>query len=187
MTYPEYALIGGKQYRINTDFKVALRCFSVVNDPSICDEERTLAVVYLLFGFVPDYEEIAAFLDKATLFLQRGKKEVKESSRPDMDFEYDQPYIAASFMSDYRIDLSRANMHFWQFCDLLQGLTDQCALSRVRELRNCSLSDIKDAKTRAKIAQAQAAVALPAKHSREEIEALDEFEKLFDVHGEEET
>ena len=32
MMYPEYATIDGKEYKINTDFNVALRCFEVIED-----------------------------------------------------------------------------------------------------------------------------------------------------------
>ena len=51
MVYPEYAEIDGKQYKLNTDFKVALKCFEVIEDDLICDEERSLAIIYLLWAY----------------------------------------------------------------------------------------------------------------------------------------
>ncbi len=180
MTYPEYANIDGERYKLKTDYRVGLKCFEVINDTSICDEERALAVIYLLFGFIPEDNKIQPFLEKAKTYLQCGQTaEEQAEKKADMDFTHDRGYINASFMSDYHIDLNTASLHFWQYCELIQGLTDNSVLSRVREIRNYNLADIKDAKTRAKIAQAQAAVALPTKHSREEIEALEEFENLF--------
>lgn len=179
MTYPEFANINGTRYKLNTDFRVGLRCFEVINDPSICDEERALAVIYLLYGFIPE-DNLEAFLEKASKFLQCGETgEQQAAKKADMDFSYDQKYISASFMSDYRIDLSKEKMHFWRYIELIQGLTEHCALSRVRELRNYDLSEIKDAKTRSKIAKAQAELALPVRHTREELDAIDEFERLF--------
>ena len=54
-------------------------------------------------------------------------------------------------------------------------------MSRVREIRNYDLTELKDPKARAKMAKAKEAVALPNKFSRDEQKAIDEFEKLFDV------
>ena len=177
--YPEYAEINGKQYKINTDYRVALRCFEVIENAEITDTERTLALLYLLFEFIPE-DNIDVFLEKATIYLQCGKTtEEATATNKDMDLVQDMAYIVASFMSDYRIDLSRENMHYWQFVDLIIGLTENCVLSRVREIRNYDLSDIKDAKTRSNIIKAKEAVALKTKLTKDEQEAIDEFEKLF--------
>ena len=177
--YPEYANIDGERYRLNTDFRVGLRCFEVIEDPSICDEERTLAVIYLVFGFIPE-ADLQPFLEKASLFLQCGKtREEQEEQKRDMDFEHDRAYINASFMSDYKIDLNAVKMHWWQFCELIQGLTEHCALSRVREIRNYNLAEIKDNQARMKMARAQESLALPVRHTREELEAIEAFENLL--------
>ena len=181
MTYPEYAEIAGKRYKINTDYRVALRCFEVIEDPDISDEERALAVVYLLFGVVPtsDHED---FLRIAGDFLRCGKpQDAHPTSEKDIDFTADEEYIIASFMSDYRIDLPRTDMHFWQYIQLIQGFTERSVMSRVREIRNYDLEELKDPKSRAKMVKAKEAVALPQKFSRAEQEAIDEFEKLFEV------
>lgn len=180
MSYPEFANIDGERYPINTDFRVGVRCFEVINDAGICDEERALAIIYLLFGFVPENDKIGSFLEKATLFLQCGEHPKEERRQPDMDFTLDAKYINASFMSDYRIDLRNAQLHWWQFCELIQGLTENCVLSRVRSVRNQNLADIKDNKMRMQIARAQQAVALPMRHTREELEAIAEFERRLE-------
>lgn len=181
MTYPEYAEVDGIRYKINTDFRVALRCFDVIDDTSICDEERALAVIYLLFGEVPT-NRLEDFLRIAGDYLRCGEKEAaQESHNRDMDFTADEKYIAASFMSDYQIDLSRVDMHFWQYIHLIQGFTERSVMSRVREIRNYDLEELKDPKSRAKMVKAKEAVALPDKFSKAEQNAIDEFEKLFEV------
>ena len=181
MRYPEYANINGERYKLKTDFRVGLRCFEVINDPGICDEERALAVVYLLFGFIPEDNLIEQFLLKAKTFLQCGESdEEQREKKRDMDFTHDQKYITASFMSDYKIDLSKTEMHFWQFIELIQGLTEHSVLSRVREIRNYDLTEVKDAKSRAKIAKMQAELALPIRHTQDELDAWEEFESLFE-------
>ena len=181
MIYPEYAEVAGKRYKINTDYRVALRCFEVIEDDSICDEERALAVIYLLFGEVPT-SNIEDFLRIAGDYLRCGEKEETQvSSEKDMDFTADEKYIVASFMSDYQIDLSRTDMHFWLYIQLIQGFTEKSVMSRVREIRNYDLEELKDPKSRAKMVKAKEAVALPEKFSKAEQEAIEEFEKLFEV------
>ena len=181
MIYPKYAEVAGIQYKINTDYRVALRCFEVIDDTSICDEERALAVIYLLFGEVPT-DHLEEFLRIAGDYLRCGEKEAtQESNKRDMDFNADEKYIAASFMSDYRIDLASVDMHFWQYIQLIQGFTENSVMSRVREIRNYDLEELKDPKSRAKMVKAKEAVALPDKFSKAEQEAIDEFEKLFEV------
>lgn len=181
MIYPEYAEVAGKRYKINTDYRVALRCFEVIEDDCICDEERALAVIYLLFGEVPT-DNLEDFLRIAGDYLRCGEKEeTQASSERDMDFTADEKYIVASFMSDYQIDLSSTDMHFWMYIQLIQGFTEKSVMSRVREIRNYDLDELKDPKARAKMVKAKEAVALPEKFSRVEQEAIDEFEKLFEV------
>ena len=181
MRYPEYAEVKGKKYKINTDYRVALRCFEVIEDTSISDQERALAVVFLLFGEVP-MEDIEELLRIAGNYLRCGEKETsQETKERDMDFIADEKYIVASFMSDYRIDLSSVDMHFWQYIQLIQGFTENAIMSRIRDIRNYDMSELKDPKARAKMAKAKASVAVPDKFSRDEQKAIEEFEKLFEV------
>lgn len=181
MRYPECAEVKGIRYKINTDYRVALRCFEVIEDTSISDQERALAVVFLLFGEVP-MEDMAEFLRIAGDYLRCGEKETSQEAKArDMDFNADEKYIVASFMSDYRIDLSSVDMHFWQYIQLIQGFTENSIMSRVRDIRTYDMSELKDPKQKAKMAKAKAAVALPEKFSKDEKQVIEEFEKLFDV------
>lgn len=181
MKYPEHAEVKGIKYKINTDYRVALRCFEVIEDTDISDQERALAVVFLLFGDVP-MDEIGEFLRIAGDYLRCGEKETSQEARErDMDFNADEKYINASFMSDYHIDLSSMDMHFWQYIQLIQGFTERSVMSRVREIRNYDLNELKDPKSRQKMIKAKEAVALPQKLSKADKQAIEDFEKLFDV------
>ena len=181
MKYPEYAEVKGVKYKINTDYRVALRCFEVIEDNSISDEERAFAVVYLLFGDVPP-EYMEDFLRIAGTFLRCGEPDnAPASGERDIYFSADEKYIIASFMSDYKIDLPSTDMHFWQYIQLIQGFTEKAVMSRVREIRNYDLNELKDPKARANMVKAKEAVALPRKFTKDEQNAIDEFEKLFEV------
>lgn len=174
MNYPNFAEINGKKYKINTDFRVAIECSEIAMDTTIGDYERTLAIIYKLFGdegldAKKDYEEL---LKMAKKFLGCGK-EVKNNKiiEPDMDFTEDMDYIEASFMSDYNIDLTNIEMHWWKFSNLINGLSNSelgncCVLNRVRNLRTYDTSKIKDQKELAKINEAKKQVALKRKSQK---------------------
>lgn len=177
--YPKSARINGVDYKINTDFKVALECFRIIEDDTIEDEERSLAIIYKLFGFIPD-KDLDLFLDRAIKFLQCGETTEKQLSKEkDLDFFQDEKYITASFMSDYKLDLSKEDIHWWQYINLIQGLTENAILSRVRYIRNYDLSEIKDNKERQKMIDAKNSVALKEKKTKKQLEDDEFFNKLL--------
>lgn len=172
--YPEAIEVNGVEHGINTGFTYALACFNCINDPEISDIERAYGVIGILYKEEP--EDSTEALRMAVKYLQCGKdQEERPDRKPDMEFGQDMHYIRSSFRSDYGIDLNNVEMHWWEFCELLQGLTDNCILNRVRDLRNYDLSTVKDAKTRSKIIQAQRDVALVKQISQEDQEIIDDF------------
>lgn len=185
--YPEFAEIDGELYKINTDYTYALQCFKIIDDNSISDVERAIAVVSVLFGqenekgdIINIPKNINVALEKAAIFLSCGKESKSiTDAKKDMDFDYDKEFIYASFISDYKIDLENTNMHFWKFCNLISGLTEDSILNRVRDLRNTNLSDYTDPKTRNRIQEAMERVALPTEYDKEDLEALENFNKLL--------
>ena len=183
--YPEYAKIKEKEYKIDADFRTALKCFEVVEDTTISDYERALAIVYLIFDFIPD-KNLELFLEKAISFLQCGKTfEEQNENKRDMDFIQDKKYINSSFMSDYNIDLSKAKLHFWQYIELLEGLTETSSLSRIRDLRNYDTSQIQDLKKKREIEDAQKKIALKEttvkKLTVEQQQNSDDFYKMTGI------
>lgn len=176
-SYPEYAEVRGKKYKINTDFKVALRCNEIAEDSSIQDEERALALIYLLYGDegLKDNESWEELIKIALKFLSCGQEINKENKEEvDMSFSQDWNYIQTSFFSDYNIDLTKTQMHWWQFCNMIGGLTDKCILSRVRFVRNFDISQIKDSKEREKWIKQKEVVALKKEKTSEQ-KRLDEL------------
>lgn len=192
--YPEYVEVKGKQYKINTDFRVAIECNRIAEDATIGNLERSLAIIYTLFGDegINTPEHYEKLLEMAKKYLLCGKEYDEElNEKPDMDFVEDYSYITTSFLSDYHIDLDNCEMHWWKFMDLMNGLSnselgDCCILNRIRNLRNFDLKDIKDAKEKDKIRKAQKQVALkkyqkPKKEATEEqLKSAMEFYKALE-------
>lgn len=187
MKYPQYAKVGNKKYKINTDFRVALECDRIARDETIGDYERALAIIYRLFGEegINTYEHHERLLELAKKYLLCGKE--PSNDEPDMDYIEDYAYIKTSFRSDYGIKLDEENMHWWEFMDLMEGLSNSemgncCILNRIRNLRNYDTKDIKDTKEKQRIEEAKERVALKnnKRHATKEqqentIEALKEL------------
>ena len=175
--YPKYVEIDKKKYKINTDFRVAIECQEIALDDSIGDFERALAIIYKLFGDdgLDDSNNYEKLLELAQKYLSCGKEvESKTNEEPDMDFIQDMPYIKASFRSDYNINLDDEEMHWWEFYDLINGLSNSemgncCVLNRIRNLRTFDTKDIKDQKELAKINEAKKQVALKKREVKKEL------------------
>lgn len=163
---PEFVKIDDKKYKINTDFRTALECNSIAEDNSIGEHEKALAVIYKLFGDdgLNDRHNHDRLLELALKYLLRGEeKQQSNNEEPNMDFIQDESFINASFRSDYKIDLDKEEMHWWSFCDLLNGLTEDCVLNRVRYIRDYDIGEIKDHKERQKWLKSKESVALKKK------------------------
>ena len=186
--YPKYVEVEGKRYKINTDFRVAIECNRIAEDDTIGDFERALGIICTLYGKKalnnPNHWE--QLLKLAQKYLACGK-EVDSHEEADMDFIQDYAYIKTSFLSDYGVKLDEQNYHWWEFFDLVNGLSNSelgncCVLNRVRNLRNYDVSSIKDTNERSKIIKAKEQVALK-KHKQEvkltekQQESVDEFYK----------
>lgn len=173
---PEFVEVNGKKYKINTDFRVAIECQTIAEDSSIGDFQRAMGIIYKLYGpealDTKNMDDWNKLLELAIEFLTLGKKQIDSNSNGndlDMDLVEDMPYIEASFMSDYRIDLSSQKMHWWKFYKLLEGLSNSemgncCILNRIRNLRTMDISQIKDQKEKDKITHLKEQYALKKKN-----------------------
>lgn len=149
INYPKSAIVNNKKYKINTDYRIALKC-DEISRSNISDEERALAIIYLLFGDngLNNDEDWNDLIEIGLKYLRCGKEEkmAQNKEEPNMDFEQDWSYIRSSFFYDYAVDLEKSDMHWWQFFELLCGLSEKCVLNRVRFVRDFDISKIKDKK-----------------------------------------
>lgn len=198
MDYPKYVEIDDKRYKINTDFRIAIECQDISTNEEIGDFERAMAIIYKLFGDegIDTPEHYEKLLKLAVKYLSCGKEvDNKTNEEPDMDFIQDIDYIEASFMSDYNIDLSNTEMHWWKFYKLINGLSNSemgncCVLNRVRNLRTFDTKDIKDPKELEKIKKAKEQVALKKKAvnkilTNEQQQNIDNFYKMTGIERKE--
>ena len=151
INYPKFVKTKKRTYKINTDYRFALRC-DEISKKYISEEEKALAIIYILFGEegLNNAEDWNELLEVGLKYLSyKGTLDsINEEEECDMSFEQDWGYIQASFFGDYGIDLSNCQMHWYQFFDLLNGLSEESILGRIRYIRNFDLNKIKDSKER---------------------------------------
>lgn len=190
MNNPEFAKVNNKKYKINTDFRVAIKCNEISLDKSINSYEKTLAIIYLLYGEegLNDSDNYEQLLNLAYKYLNCGveKADNEEAEEPDMDFVQDQKLIESSFKYDYGYNPYQLKyLHWWDFYNDVCNLSNSefgtcCVLSRVRTLRTYDTSQIKDIDTREKIEKAKERVKLNKQkdtRTKEQIRLDELFEK----------
>lgn len=180
--YPKFAEVKGEKYKINTDFKIALKCNEIAESDNISKEERSLAIIYLLFGNegLEASENWKELLKIAIKYLKCGKDIKEDNKEADVSYIQDIRYIETSFYYDYQIDLKSTQMHWWEFYEKLCGLSEKCILNRIRYIRNYDISQIKDKKEKQKIIEQKELFSLKKNNKkREKTKREKELDKLF--------
>ena len=161
MIYPTKMEANGHIYPINTDYRYALACFKAINDYTITQRERYYAIQTILLGENVLEEDEAILQEKIATYLRCGKEENTSQEEIDMDYFQDESLIRTSIKQVYHgLDVTKENLHWWEYNELISGLTEECLLNKVRDLRSYDLSEEKDEKRRNKISEAQQRVAL---------------------------
>lgn len=165
MSNPEYVKLDDEMYKINTDFRVAIKCNKIAIDNDIGDFERAMAIVYLLFGEKGlDCQNNGKLLELGLKYLAFGKTEGKKEEKEqdyELDFEKCEGLIKSSFKFDYNYDpYSLDYLHYYDFYNDLSNLSSNeygtcCVLNRVMNLLNYDTKDIKDAKELQRIKKAK--------------------------------
>lgn len=162
MPYPTKMEANGHIYPINTDYRVALACLRAIGDTSITDLERFYACESLLLGYnvLPQDEYILK--SKIKEYLMCGREENNDNSEIDMDYFQDEKYIRTSIKQVYHgLDILKLDyLHWYEFNELIEGLTTDSVLERIRELRTYDVSNISDEKEKQRIIKAKEKIAL---------------------------
>lgn len=128
--------VNGRAYPVATDYRVALAYFRLMADDDMTDKDRALFGLGLFYGNMiapDDVEELQKYI---SFFLSRGGDKEDGASGPRVfDILEDSGRIYAAFYQIYKINLRKVKMHWWVFCDLLEGLPKGTHLADVIELR----------------------------------------------------
>ena len=149
MNNPEYVKIDDKKYKINTDYRNVLKLDEIAKDKTISEYEKMLAYIYIFYGEegLKDEQNYERLLNSMFVFIQgrpSARKGNGKNVEQDMDYQKDMNLIISSIWSEYGIDITKEKIHWWTFFDLLNGLSSDCVLNRIREIRTKDISKIKD-------------------------------------------
>lgn len=129
---PNTVSVGGRDFSINTDFRVWMR-FEI--EVSKMRRNDGIDVSYLFNGEMPlrcDLRELFAFSRPASVL----PKNTKHSDVITFDYEIDADYIFSAFMSQYGIDLLEVEeLHWHKFLALFKGLKESEVLCKIMAYR----------------------------------------------------
>ena len=179
---PDYIIVKGNKHLIKTDFKVWLEVSSLIGNGGI-DTTKIVKIFKLLFDELPPnmLEALKAVFEFYSHSEEKTKKEERREHKKVCDFDYDADLIFASFMEQYKIDLSEASMHWWKFKALLQNLSEDTRFMEVIKYRSIKLSEIKDKNQKKFYAKMKALHKLPDTRSeaQKERDLMQAFENMF--------
>jgi hypothetical protein len=117
--------INGRDYEINTDFRIILMILAAMVDEELDDNERAYVMLELLYDEIPEDTEEA--MKQAAWFIDGGRdySQVKRE-KPVMDWEQDEElYMAAISKLCGGKDIRLTDyMHWWSFLGLFGEIQD---------------------------------------------------------------
>ena len=130
--FPDAWTANGSAFPFNTDFRRILRILRLMDDPEVLEKDKAKIAAHLFFKNKTPPDPLNAL----KWFITCGEDREGGGDK-DFDYEQDAREIYSAFMQVYGVDLMEADMHFWKFSMLLDGLFS-CpnALSNKVQLRH---------------------------------------------------
>lgn len=148
---PDHIDINGEQYTIYTDFRRGIRHEQMLQyDPNVTVGD----ILCNWLPIIPD--DLGAALEAVDAFYYCGQmkmpktdpKQPPKKTKRLYDFDVDSDAIVASFRQCYGICLHTTQLHWWEFCELLNGLPQKCAFSDRVQIRGADTKGMKSKERR---------------------------------------
>jgi len=173
---PETVTIDGTEHPINTDFRAGILFELLITEDRELDPAEKIAAGLGIWYPEMTFGDLQAAWNAAVEFYCCGRtlperqlaSAQKGFSSRAYSYEHDAEYICAAFQSEYGIDLTDAEMHWWRFRALFRGLGSDTELVKIMGYRTADLSVIKSKEERARITRLKNIYALPSALSEEE-------------------
>lgn len=153
---PDTVIVDGRKVRVNLEFRNVLRMMEIMQDDYLMQDARMYkAAKCVVRGRIRQPERIMNELRK--LLFPKARH---ESGKRLTSYEQDAGFIRAAFRQVYGIDLWREKLHWLEFRELLDGLTEG---NKYTEIIGIRARDIP----------------APTKYNRKEIEWLMEAKRAY--------
>jgi hypothetical protein len=172
--------VHGREYRINTDFRVVLKYLRLLEGDDTQDDKNLFALI-LFYGqeqlLFPD--DVEGLFEYITLFINRGEVNTKRSSNEVyFDLLEDSGRVFAAFIQVYKINLRKEKLiHWWVFYDLLESLPKETHLADVIEIRSKKFETWMKPKDRQELMRIKASYAL----GKKKVSSNDPMGNFFDA------
>lgn len=161
----EYKAPDGSIFSFRTDFRDWIMFETLMLDKDVPDRDKAFMAAQLIFPKLPDCdvsEFMLWFYRGGTVPKKRTKNKPGRTGSAAYSYEHDEELIYAAFMQCYKIDLCEADMHWWKFRALFEGLSEDTKLRKVMGYRTMDISEKALGAERAKhYKELKAAYALP--------------------------
>ena len=173
---PESVEIDGKEWQINTDFRVGILFELCIQDDTLSDMEQALTIINLVFPNIPN--NLPAAMEAAIWFYRCGEEsDTKKANATEEEaprqkliysFEHDADWIYAAFLETYGIDLSECSMHWWKFKALLRALPETAQFVKIMGYRSMKITDTMSKKEKEYYRKMKKIYALPLSATEKE-------------------
>lgn len=165
---PNFVIVQGKRYEIETDFREWIRFCELVEDDSVSIWIKCSLMMKWYYEAPKDLEAaiyaLGDFLSAKDMYRDHDKKNQNAKSEPAFDFNEDAGCIYAAFVECYGIDLQKITyMHWWKFLSLFHGLPETTEIKQRMMYRTIDPAEIKDKEERKRVKMIQRKVALHKK------------------------
>lgn len=168
-SFPEYVIVHGVKYPIETDFREWIRFAELVEDESLPWQVKLHFMFEWFLGETPNDIESAIyalgdFLTARKLYSGEGSPHAEKEIKPAFSFQEDAGCIYSAFIECYDIDLQTVDhMHWWKFKTLFDWLPEDTEIKQRIRYRTIDINSIKDKDERKRVKKIQDAIALNKK------------------------
>lgn len=184
---PTSVCIGGKNYKIYSNFRNMILFDGAMNDERLTNEDKINVGLGLFYAEMP--ANMDKCIDELFKFYRCGREPAAigggGTSERLYSFDYDAPLIYAAFRGQYRISLARMKyLHWWEFMALFEGLSEDCRISKIMGIRSIAIDNKMSGEERAFYQRQKEIYAIPKQLKADDIEEFeilqaksDEFER----------
>lgn len=171
--YPTAIEVEGEEIPILTDFRSYVQLADMLKDADITSIEKFQLIKQYFKEEPADFKKaIDALMDFVTMAkLPRcgaGKEGNDDDNKDDIpkkevySFSIDYPFIFSAFLREYGINIRTIPyMHWWEYCLLFEGLSEESEIKQRIMYRNTDLNEIKDKDERKRVEKIQRLIRLP--------------------------
>lgn len=178
---PNSIEVGGKNYDINSDFRVSVLFEMMMSDDELTEREKVQKALELYYPIIPD--NINEAIKKMLWFYRCGKESKAVTGEGNgmkreqiYNYEYDDKYIYSAFVSQYNINLqSIPYLHWWEFKSLFDSLSQDNLFVKIMHYRSVDINSIQDKEQKAYYRRLKKIYSLPTSEKEaKKIEAIED-------------